>query len=158
MISRSPLETRRLGEVIGQMVRSGDVIGLVGPLGAGKTEMVKGIARGMGIDEVVTSPTFVLTRIYEGTVPLYHIDLYRWVGDDVGLDDAIFGDGVAVVEWADRGRDLLGRDLLPAHRIQVTIRDAQGDTREITVTCNGPAGAGWLGRMEQTWTTLADKR
>jgi len=159
VISRSPAATRRLGEAMGRMARLGDVIGLVGPLGAGKTEMVKGIAQGMGIGEtVVTSPTFVLMQIYDGKIPLYHIDLYRWAGDDVGLDDAIFGDGVVVIEWADRSRDLSGRDLLPPDRLWVTIRYTQGKERAITVTRDAPDGGAWIRRMEQTWTTLADKR
>ena len=149
VISRSPAETRRLGEAIGQMARRGDVIGLVGPLGAGKTEMVKGIARGMGIDEMgVNSPTFTLMQIYDGKMPLYHIDLYRWAGDEGGLDDAIFGDGVAVVEWADLGRDLSGRDLLPTDRIWVTIRYTQDEEREITVARDAPDGGEWLCRID----------
>jgi len=159
VISHSPAETRRLGEAIGQMAQPGDVIGMVGSLGAGKTEMVKGIAQGMGISETaVRSPTFVLMQIYDGRVPLYHIDLYRWEGDEVGLEDAIGGDGVAVIEWADRGRDLSGRELLPPDRVWVAIRNTQDEDREITVTRDAAGGVEWICQMEQKWTILIAKQ
>ncbi len=110
-VSHSTEQTRRLGARLGQLVGGGEVICLVGDLGTGKTCMVQGIARGMGIDEQVTSPTFVLVNEYAGdTLPLYHIDLYRIVdvkaAHSFGLDDYLYGDGVCAIEWAERVEDL----------------------------------------------------
>jgi tRNA threonylcarbamoyladenosine biosynthesis protein TsaE len=106
--SNSPDETFRLGEKWGREAKPGSVIGLTGDLGAGKTQLVKGIARGLGIDSRILSPTFTLIHEYrEGRLPLYHIDLYRL--DDAqqvfaaGLEEYFLqNDGVTVVEWAER--------------------------------------------------------
>ena len=106
--SNSPDETLRLGEQWGREAKPGSVIGLTGDLGAGKTQLVKGIARGLGIDSRILSPTFTLIHEYrQGRLPLYHIDLYRL--DDArqvfaaGLEEYFSqSDGVTVVEWAER--------------------------------------------------------
>jgi tRNA threonylcarbamoyladenosine biosynthesis protein TsaE len=116
-VSHSAEQTRRLGARLGQLADGGAVICLVGELGTGKTCMVQGIARGMGIDEQVTSPTFVLVNEYVGdTLPLYHIDLYRIVDVKAaytfGLDDYLYGDGVCAIEWAERVRDLWPEEYL----------------------------------------------
>jgi tRNA threonylcarbamoyladenosine biosynthesis protein TsaE len=107
MMSNSPDETLRLGEQWGREAKAGWVIGLVGDLGAGKTQLVKGIARGLGITSRISSPTFTLVHEYlQGRLPLYHIDLYRLDNAQqivaAGLED-YFGqmDGVTVVEWAE---------------------------------------------------------
>ena len=110
-VSHSAEQTRRLGARLGQLVGGGEVICLVGELGTGKTCTVQGIARGMGIDEQVTSPTFVLVNEYAGdALVLYHVDLYRIVDMKAaytfGLDDYLYGDGVCAIEWAERVRDL----------------------------------------------------
>lgn len=109
LVTRSPEQTLRLGRLIGEAARGGVVIGLSGALGAGKTQLVKGIARGLGVpaDEPVVSPTFVLVREYRGRLRLLHADAYRladaaelWA---LGLDEAIAAaDSVVVIEWADR--------------------------------------------------------
>ncbi len=95
--------TERLGEVLGGLVRPGDVILLSGDLGAGKTTFTRGVARGAGVTEPVTSPTFTLLHEYQGSLPVYHVDLYRWpAGEDLaelGLPEYLYGDGVTVVEW-----------------------------------------------------------
>lgn len=108
IVSNSPDETLRLGEQWGREAKAGWVIGLTGDLGAGKTQLVKGIARGLGIAARILSPTFTLVHEYrEGRLPLYHIDLYRLDGAQeisaAGLEE-YFGqtDGVTVVEWAER--------------------------------------------------------
>jgi tRNA threonylcarbamoyladenosine biosynthesis protein TsaE len=105
----SPEAMRALGEALGRAVGAGDVIGLVGDLGAGKTLLVQGLAAGLGVPpEVhVTSPTFTLVHTYEGgRVPLHHVDLYRLEREeeleDVGLDDLYRQDAVVAVEWFDR--------------------------------------------------------
>lgn len=107
-LSKSPEETLRLGEEWGRAAKAGWLIGLVGDLGAGKTQLVKGIARGLGIAARIQSPTFTLVHEHRGgRLPLYHIDLYRLdtpgqiIG--AGLEDYIYQrDGVAVIEWIDR--------------------------------------------------------
>jgi tRNA threonylcarbamoyladenosine biosynthesis protein TsaE len=127
-ISDSPDETIRLGQLIGKAARPGDLIGLIGDLGAGKTQLVKGVARGMGIAESeVGSPTFPLLNIHEGPLTLYHIDLYRWEGEPVGLEDVLEWGGVSVVEWADRGAGLIGEPALT-----VTLKDIGNNRREIS--------------------------
>lgn len=106
-ISHSPDETAALGESWGRAAVPGLVIGLTGDLGAGKTQLVKGLARGLGIPERVHSPTFALVNTYAGgRLPLYHLDLYRLETPDqvlaAGLEEYLHPDGVAVVEWAER--------------------------------------------------------
>jgi tRNA threonylcarbamoyladenosine biosynthesis protein TsaE len=107
--SHSPEDTVRLGIALGEVCRSGDLILLVGPLGAGKTCFAKGVARGMGIDRVVRSPSFIILSRYEGQLPLAHLDLYRIEGeaaiDELGLDEQL-EDAVLLVEW---GEKLAGR-------------------------------------------------
>jgi tRNA threonylcarbamoyladenosine biosynthesis protein TsaE len=106
--SNSPDETMRLGEQWGREAKQGWVIGLTGDLGAGKTQLVKGIARGLGIKARIQSPTFTLVHEYrEGHLPLYHIDLYRLDTPEqivaAGLEPYFFqNDGVTVVEWVER--------------------------------------------------------
>ncbi|MBP7583375.1 MAG: tRNA (adenosine(37)-N6)-threonylcarbamoyltransferase complex ATPase subunit type 1 TsaE [Spirochaetes bacterium] len=132
IVTASAAETFSLGVELGRGAARGDVFALSGDLGAGKTVLAKGIARGMGIAEEITSPTFTLLEVYEHTLPLYHFDLYR-IDDPRELDSLYFeeyweGDGVSVIEWADRAA---GR--LPAGTVNITLR-YEGDTaRRITV-------------------------
>jgi tRNA threonylcarbamoyladenosine biosynthesis protein TsaE len=108
LISSSPEETVALGAAWGQTAKSGLVIGLTGDLGSGKTQLVKGLARGLGVSERITSPTFALLHRYDGgRLPLFHLDLYRLSGpEDVlaaGLEDYLYQPpGIAVVEWMER--------------------------------------------------------
>jgi tRNA threonylcarbamoyladenosine biosynthesis protein TsaE len=106
-ISHSPDETAALGETWGRAAAPGLVIGLTGDLGAGKTQLVKGLARGLGIPERVHSPTFALVNTYAGgRLPLYHLDLYRLETPDqvlaAGLEEYLHPDGLTVIEWAER--------------------------------------------------------
>ena len=110
MRSASAEETRRLGERLAEELRSGDVILLEGPLGAGKSEMARGIAKGLGVRETVTSPSFTILNVYEsGRLPLYHFDWYRLESSEelyeLGMDEFLGGDGIAVVEWPGRCPD-----------------------------------------------------
>ncbi len=129
--TRSAEETEALGERLAARLGPGAVLLLDGDLGTGKTTLVRGLARGLGIDpEKVSSPTFVLVNEYRGRLTLYHVDLYRLEGaavDDLGLEDLGDGGGVVVVEWAGR----LPRSIPGA--IAVTIADNGGDEREITI-------------------------
>ena len=106
-ISHSPAETAALGEAWGRAAAQGLVIGLCGDLGAGKTQLVKGLARGLGVVECVRSPTFVLVNVYTGgRLPLFHLDLYRLETREqiiaAGLEEYLKPAGVAVIEWAER--------------------------------------------------------
>jgi tRNA threonylcarbamoyladenosine biosynthesis protein TsaE len=116
MVSNSAAQTRNMGMKLGKSAAAGDVILLVGPLGAGKTCLTQGIARGLGIHEYTASPSFVLVREYQGKLPLYHIDLYRLDKIEevtqLGLDDYLYGNGVCVVEWADKGLTVLPQEHL----------------------------------------------
>ena len=114
--SHSPGETRRIGASLGRHVEAGDVLLLCGELGAGKTCLTQGIARGLGIEGYVRSPTFVLVSIHQGRLPLYHIDIYRLdhVAEvlDLGLDEYLEGDGVSVIEWADKALEAFPQPFL----------------------------------------------
>lgn len=106
LITHSPEETQKLGKMIGELVQPGDIILLVGELGSGKTCLTQGIAWGLGVRDYALSPAFVILRVYKGKFPLYHIDFYRLEKieeiADLGLEDYFFGDGVVVVEWAEK--------------------------------------------------------
>ena len=111
LISHSPEQTQRLGVRIGELARPGDIFLLVGNLGAGKTCLTQGIAWGLGIKEYAASPSFMLVRELYGRLPLYHVDLYRLDHieeiADLGLDEYLHGQGICVVEWAEKGLSVL---------------------------------------------------
>ncbi len=120
--SRSEAQTIAFGRQLGTLLRAGDLLLLFAPFGAGKTHLTKGIAAAFGVDEMdVNSPTFVLINEYEADrahrrIPIFHVDLYRVETSDelatVGLDDVIAGDGVAIIEWAERAADWFPREHL----------------------------------------------
>ena len=129
-------DTYELGEKIGQMAEPGMVISLTGDLGVGKTVFTQGLAKGLGIEEPVNSPTFTIVQVYEeGRIPLYHFDVYR-IGDieemdEIGYEDYFYGEGVCLIEWAD-----LIREILPEQMCRVTIeKDLEKgfDYRKITL-------------------------
>jgi len=126
-------ETLKLGEIIGKSLKPGNIIALVGDLGAGKTVLVKGIAKGLGVDEEPNSPTYVIMNSYEGRIPLYHFDLYRVSSEDellgIGYDEFFFGDGVAAVEWADRVQGIF-----PEHTIKIEITIPKSDSEDSETT------------------------
>jgi tRNA threonylcarbamoyladenosine biosynthesis protein TsaE len=116
LITHSPGETQELGCRIGELAQPGDAILLVGDLGSGKTCLTQGIARGLSIKEHALSPTFVIMREMHGRLPLYHMDLYRLdrveETNDLGLDDYFYGEGLCVVEWAEKAMALMPPDHL----------------------------------------------
>ena len=128
------------GERLGRALRAGDVIALVGPLGAGKTTFVQGLARGAGVppERHVASPTFALVNEHPGRVSLVHADLYRIAGErellELGLDDA-FDRAAVAIEWLDRFPDAA-----PADRLELTIAFEEGGARQITAKGTGPRG------------------
>lgn len=138
LVTRAPAETRALGRAIGEAARPGTLVALSGPLGAGKTQLAKGIAEGLGVTEVVNSPTFVLINEHPGRLRLFHVDAYRL--DDAedlfaaGLLDDRAADGVTVVEWADR---LAG--WLPGERLELALAPGGADEeRRIEWRADGP--------------------
>ena len=120
--SSSPETTRNVASALCDKLIAGDVVLLQGDLGAGKTEFVKGLATGLGVDEPVTSPTFALLNVYHGRIPLYHFDLYRLNRleelDGIGFDEFIGGDGLAVIEW-------------PEEFVKVIIRPGETVTQRV---------------------------
>ena len=116
LISESPEETQRFGEDLGRLAQPGDLFLLVGSLGTGKTCLTQGIAWGLGIEGYATSPSFVVINQYRGRLPLYHIDLYRLDRIEevieLGLDDYLYGEGVSVVEWAEKALAVLPKEHL----------------------------------------------
>jgi len=114
--THSPEQTQRLGSVLGKLAQKADVFLLVGELGTGKTCLVQGIASGLDVKEYAFSPSFVILREYHGRLPLYHIDFYRLDHIEeianLGLEEYFYGDGVCVVEWADKGLQIVPRDNL----------------------------------------------
>jgi len=138
-ISHNPDETLALGEEWGRAAASGLVIGLTGDLGAGKTQLAKGIARGLGITELVHSPTFTLVSEYRsGRLPLFHLDLYRLESREqiiaAGLEEYLAPKGVTVVEWAER---LLDGGRLPDRFRRVRIETVGELERKITYEDSG---------------------
>jgi len=136
LVSTSPEETEAAGERLGARLGAGDVVALVGELGAGKTCFIQGLVRGLGVTTRATSPTFVLINQYRGRVPVYHVDAYRTESLaellDIGLPELFAGAGVTVVEWADK---LL--PLLPPGTIEVTIAGVGDEPRQITIRTLG---------------------
>ena len=135
--TNSDKETFALGEKLGQAAKAGQIYTLIGNLGVGKTVFTQGMARGLGITEPISSPTFTIIQEYqEGRLPFYHFDVYR-IGDieemeEIGYDDYFFGQGVCMIEWAN-----LIEELLPEQVIQVKIeKDLEKgfDYRRITIT------------------------
>ncbi len=117
VISRSPTQTKRIGMRLGELLEPGDVVGLEGNLGAGKTTLAQGIASGWGSYDSVTSPTYVLVNVYRrlDQNQLFHLDAYRLSGPEEALDldiDAMLNQGPLLIEWADRIRDVLPEDYL----------------------------------------------
>ena len=130
--------TEALGRRLGTLLFPGAVVALVGPLGAGKTHLTRAIAEGLGVRNpaAVNSPTFVLIQEYPGPVPVYHFDTYRLSGPrefaELGADEYLAGDGVCVIEWADKVADFL-----PAERLTVAIEVTGPTARRIELTGTG---------------------
>ena len=142
----TPEETEALGRRLGGLLRAGDVIALSGDLGAGKTVLARGIAAGAGAAGHVASPTFTFLREYHGPVTIYHADLYRLDRpqqlEDLGLDEILDGNGIVVLEWAEKARPLL-----PPEHLWITIRFMNSeDTRQLAFS---PKGARYVEIIEK---------
>ena len=134
--TNNPEATEALGEKLGREARAGQIYCLSGDLGVGKTVFTKGFAKGLGITEHVTSPTFAIVNEYEGRLPLYHFDVYR-IGDveemeEIGYEDCFYGEGVCLIEWADLIQEILPPDVIA---IEIEKNLEKGfDYRKITIS------------------------
>ncbi len=151
--TQSPGETLRMGEILGKLLKPGDAVALIGDLGAGKTTLAKGIARGAGVEDEreVTSPSFVLVNEYQGRFPVYHADLYRLEQvrevEDLGWEEFIFGSGISLVEWAEK---IPG--ILPEERIDIRISWIGAEERKFVVIGRGARAGQIVRALRETWT------
>ena len=145
-VTRSTDETLELARAVGELLRPGDVVSLVGELGAGKTVFARGVARALGVTELVVSPTFTIVREYEGRVPLVHVDVYRIDAvqelHDLGFEEVVRDDAVTIVEWGD-----MIDGLLPVDRLNVRL--APGDTDDERVVEIEGHGRSWSARAAE---------
>ncbi len=135
-------ETFRVGQLIGAALSPGDIVCLHGDLGAGKTVLTQGIGWGLGVNQPINSPTFTLVNEYAGRIPLYHLDLYRLAEpaqlEQIGWEECVFGEGVAVIEWPE-----VLTPLLPADYLKISLEkdlSAGEDCRLLTLEGLGPMG------------------
>lgn len=130
VVTRSTDETLELARAVGELLRPGDVVSLVGALGAGKTVFARGVARALGVTELVVSPTFTIVREYEGRVPLVHVDVYRIDAvqelHDLGFEEVVRDDAVTIVEWGD-----MIDGLLPGDRLDVRLTPGAADDERV---------------------------
>lgn len=155
--SVSTEQTREIGERLGRLLEAGDVLVLTGDLGAGKTQLTKGIAHAMGVEGEVTSPTFALEAVHEGAqMPLYHFDLYRLHDadelGDAGLWDVLGGDGPCVIEWGEQFADEIGDERLDVFVTRLEEQAAPGEEPERSVRLVAHDARG-----EQVIDALADE-
>lgn len=147
--TRSPQETQKLGQRLAKKCKGGEIFCLLGNLGSGKTTFVKGVARALRIDEKrVNSPTFVLMNAYQGRLALYHFDFYRLndpkeIGE-IGYDEFLYGNGVAVIEWAERFGPLM-----PPECLAIEFSEAKEQSRTLKLMARGKKYQDLLGGLKQ---------
>src|SRR5574344_1399629 len=140
LISKKKEDTIKLGEFIAKFLKAGDVVTLVGDLGAGKTTFVKGVGKGLKIDDDINSPTFNILKCYfNKPLSLYHIDAYRLEGvapaqKNIGLEEVIEGDGVCLIEWP-----MFIKEFIPEGTLNIDIHLVDGDVRLLTISTNNKA-------------------
>ncbi|OTN77422.1 tRNA threonylcarbamoyl adenosine modification protein YjeE [Enterococcus sp. 8G7_MSG3316] len=147
--------TEALAILIGQVAQPGDNLVLTGDLGAGKTTLTKGIAKGLEIDQLIKSPTYTIIREYNGRIPLYHMDVYRVSGDAdaLGLDEYFEGDGLSVIEWGNQLAETLPQDYL---ELIIEKDDTDLDKRIVNFRAYGVQATAFLDRIQQRWATAHD--
>jgi tRNA threonylcarbamoyladenosine biosynthesis protein TsaE len=149
--SSSEEETINIAKELGKLLKPGSIIGLNGELGAGKTVFVKGIARGLNTKGEPDSPTFVIMKKYEGRLPLYHFDLYRISSaeelEGIGYEDYFYGDGVTVVEWSERVKEVFPVKTI---KIEITIPVEPDNNPETTRKINIKGNYRWLSSFKNT--------
>ena len=126
----------KLGNRFGQLAKPGMVISLRGSLGAGKTVFARGVARSLGIEEAIVSPTFTLVQEYDGRLPMYHMDLYRITSSEdfemIGGEDMLYSDGVCLIEWSE-----IINEMLPQDTIFINIKVNPDQSRTVTIDSKG---------------------
>ncbi|OTO72064.1 MULTISPECIES: tRNA (adenosine(37)-N6)-threonylcarbamoyltransferase complex ATPase subunit type 1 TsaE [unclassified Enterococcus] len=145
--------TEKLGKIIGVVANRSDNLVLTGDLGAGKTTLTKGIALGLGIDQMIKSPTYTIIREYQqGRLPLYHMDVYRIESgaDDLGLDDYFEGDGLSVIEWGQQLGDYMPEDYL---ELLLSKDDQDENLRRVELLANGERSERFKERILKAWET-----
>ncbi len=149
IISKSQQETIGFGKKLASLLTPGAVIAFIGDLATGKTTMIKGIAQQLGIERDVESPTYTLINEYDGNIKVYHMDCYRevhiqeWI--EIGLEDYFYGDGICLIEWADRIDEILPEDVI---KIRLLHDMRHGNTRKIIIESDQAT--------EQKFSTLLD--
>ncbi|EOD00405.1 tRNA (adenosine(37)-N6)-threonylcarbamoyltransferase complex ATPase subunit type 1 TsaE [Caldisalinibacter kiritimatiensis] len=137
IVTNSAEETKEIGYRLGRILQGGDIVCLTGDLGAGKTTLTQALAKGLDVDDYVTSPTFTLINEYNGRYPVYHMDVYRLEDVDemydLGYEEYFYSDGVTIVEWAN-----LIEEILPEERLNIQLkRGKEGNEREINIYGKG---------------------
>jgi tRNA threonylcarbamoyladenosine biosynthesis protein TsaE len=156
IVSTTPKDTETFARLLGELAQPGDVLILTGDLGAGKTTLTKGIALGLGIEQLIKSPTYTIIREYQsGRLPLYHMDVYR-VGqgaEDLGLEEYFEGDGLSVVEWGD-----LLQEAVPDTYLNVTVakEDQFTEKRRIQLKAVGTVAQKRLAEIEAAWRKFSE--
>jgi tRNA threonylcarbamoyladenosine biosynthesis protein TsaE len=154
--SHSPEQTQLLGNYLGKLAQRGDIFLLVGDLGTGKTCLVQGMAHGLGIKEYAFSPSFVIVREYHGRLPLYHVDFYRLdhIGEiaDLGLEEYFYGEGVCVVEWAEKGLQVL-----PQNNLLIKLNYVSDCATQRTIRLK-PMGKRYSELIKQLKSTLSKEK
>ncbi len=135
--THNSLQTRQLGEKLGSVLPAGSILALVGESGAGKTCLAQGIIKGLGVlDTYITSPSYTLINEYYGRYPVFHFDLYRLSGlpevEELGVEEYFFGQGIAIIEWADKVRELL-----PPHYMEIKLDKIEETVRRIELIPRG---------------------
>ena len=152
MIELSGLDkTEELAKVIGEVAKPGDNLVLTGDLGAGKTTLTKGIARGLGIEQMIKSPTYTIIREYDqGRLPLYHMDIYRVAasGADLGLDEYFEGEGLSVIEWGNLLEEALPEDYL---ELILEKSDTDLEYRYVKLQAYGEQSEAFKQRIVEKW-------
>lgn len=156
-ITENPDETKEIGRVIGHLLEPGNIVLLFGELGTGKTCLTKGIADGVGIEKEqhVTSPSYILINIYSGKIPVYHIDLYRIQDSEaiyeLGLEEYLYGEGICVVEWADRMTEL------PESYIKVVLEWIDFEKRHFHISSVGKGYDRVVNRLKEDLSSVLEK-
>jgi tRNA threonylcarbamoyladenosine biosynthesis protein TsaE len=149
LVTHSAEQTQKLGTSIGKLAEPGDIYLLIGELGAGKTCLTQGIAYGLDIQEYTLSPSFVIMRELHGRLALYHMDFYRLANikeiSDLGLDDYLYGKGVCVIEWANKGMTVL-----PEDHLIIKIDYLSGNERSFIIEPKGKRYVSMLKKLKDS--------
>lgn len=138
IVSNNHENTQKLGTVLAACLKVGDVIGLYGGLGAGKTAFVSGVANGLGYDDYISSPTFTIVNEYKTKIPIFHFDVYRVNDEDelweIGFDEYFHRDGIVIIEWAEYIKNIMPKEFL---KISISKKDEKPNIRQFELVAQG---------------------